>query len=102
MKKNKILSSKLEFVLKENDFLKNKISLISKELDLVSEEKVSLKNNFDSHVCHTTIDSSSIDTYVAYSTSSSIIENDICILNVDCLSSEPLCHERQEIRIHIS
>jgi len=42
-----ILSSKLEFVLRENDSLKNKIALIFKKLDLVSKEKVSLKNAFE-------------------------------------------------------
>ena len=41
--------------------LKNKIVSISKELDLISKENISLKNDFDSHVCHATIDSSSID-----------------------------------------
>ena len=88
LKKNDILSSRLDFVLKENDSLKNKIVLISKELECISLEKDSLKNDFDSHVCHATIDSSSIDKN-AYSTSSSTTENDICKLknNVDCLGS---------------
>ena len=82
------MSSKLDFVLKENDSLKNKIDLISKELESISLEKVSLKNAFDSYVCHATIDSSFIDKHISFSTSSSI-ENDICVLkkSVDCLGS---------------
>ena len=43
VKKNKILSSKLNSILKENETLKNKIVLISKELDLVSKKNISLK-----------------------------------------------------------
>ena len=82
------MTSKLEFVLKENDFLKNKIVSISKELDLISNENKSLKNDFDSHVCHASIPSSS-NVSIAYSSSSSNVENDLCILkkSVDCLCS---------------
>ena len=83
VKKNKILSSKLAFVLKENESLKNKIVLISKKLDLVSKENVSLKSDINSHVCH----ASSSSVPIACSSSSSIIANDICALkkSVDCL-----------------
>ena len=83
------MSSKLDFVVKENDILKNKIVLISKELESFSLENVSLKNAFDSHVFHVTIVSSSIDKHISCSTSSSIIENNICVLkkSVDCLGS---------------
>ena len=42
LKKNEVLSSKREIVLKENESLKNKIALISKKLDLVSNENKSL------------------------------------------------------------
>ena len=52
-KKNEVLSSILEIVLKKNQSLKNKIA--SKELDLISKENISLKNDFSSHVCHATI-----------------------------------------------
>ena len=88
MKKNEVLSSKLEIVLKENNSLKNKIALISKELDLVSKENTSLKNNLDSHICYATI-ASSYSVSIAYSTSSSNDENDIIMLkkSVDCLGS---------------
>ena len=60
--------------------MKNKIVLISKELKFVTKENTSLKNDFDAHVYHVPIAYSSIDKYVAYSTSSSIIANDICAL----------------------
>ena len=84
MKKNEVLSSKLDFVVKENESLKNKIVSISKELDLVSKKNTSLKNDIDTHVCHASPPSVSI-----ICTSSSIIENDICLLkkSVDCLGS---------------
>ena len=67
--------------------MKKKIVLISKELECISLEKVSLKNAFDSHVCHTSIASSSCDKHITYSTTS--IENDVCDLkkNVDYLGS---------------
>ena len=86
MKKNEILSSRLEIVLKENQSLKNKITSISKELDLVFKKNISLKNDLNSHVCHATIASPS-SVPIACSTSSSMIENDICVLkkSVDCL-----------------
>ena len=44
-----------------------------------------MKNNLDSHVCH----ASSSSVPIACSTSSTIIENDICMLkkSVDCLGS---------------
>jgi len=89
LKKNEVLSSKLNFVLKKNNSLKNKIALISKELNLISKKNISLKNDFDSHVCHATINSSSINKHVACSTSSSKIKNDVCDLKkcVDCLGS---------------
>ena len=85
LKKNEALSSKLDFALRENESLKNKIVLISKKLDLVSKENIFLKNNLDTHVCH----ASSSSVSIACSTSSSIIENDICMLkkNIDCLGS---------------
>jgi len=87
LKKNEVLSSKLDFVIKENESLKNKIALISKKLDLVSKENATLKNDLSSHVCHNFSASSSIDKHVACSTSSSIIESDIYTLkkSVDCL-----------------
>ena len=87
LKKNAVLSSKLDFVLKENDSLKNKIVLNFKELEYASkernfvlQEKNSLKtqfeivleeneklysslnkfkNDFVFHVCHDSIASSS-------------------------------------------
>ena len=87
-RKNEVLSSKLEIILKENNSLKNKIILISKELDLISNENKSLKNDLSSHVCHISCAPSTSDKHVACSTSSSILENDICALkkSVDCLS----------------
>ena len=83
MKKNEVLSSKLDFVLKENDSLKNKIISISKELELISNENKFFKNDLNLHVCH----ASPSSVPIACSTSSSHIENDICMLkkNVDCL-----------------
>ena len=83
------MSLKLDFVFKENDSLKNKIILISKELECISKEKVSLKNDFDAHVCYVSITSSFIDKYISCSTSSSNIDNEICTLkkSVDCLGS---------------
>ena len=48
-----------------------------------------MKNDFDAHVCHIPIASSSINKYVGYSTSSSKIKNDIYTLkkSVDYLGS---------------
>jgi len=82
------LTSKLDFVLKENDSLKNKIISISKELDLIFNENKSLKNDLSSHVCHASVASSS-SLPIACSTLSSSIKNDINILkkNIDCLGS---------------
>ena len=85
LKNNKILSSKHDIVLKENDSLENKIISISKELDSISKENKSLKIDLSSYVCHASPSSLPI----ACSTSSSIIENDLCALkkSVDCLGS---------------
>ena len=84
LKKNEVLSSKLDFVLIEKESLKNKIVLISNKLDLISKKNISLKNNIDSHVCHASPPSIPIACF-----SSSHVENDINILkkNVDCLGS---------------
>ena len=103
---NLILSSKLDFTLKENDILKNKIASILKELDLVSKKNISLKNDIDSHVCHANVASSS-SMPTAYSTSSTIIENDIYALkkSVDCLGSTlsqcAINHTRLESMFHM-
>jgi len=88
LKNNKVLSSKLDLVLKENIALKNEIDFISKELDLVLNKNKSLKNNIDFHVCHANIATTS-STPIACSTLSSSIENDINDLkrSVDCLGS---------------
>ena len=59
MKKNEKLSSKVDFVVKENDSLKNKIISISNDLDVCLKKNESLQNNINSHVCHATITSSS-------------------------------------------
>jgi len=69
--------------------LKNKIVLISKELEFASNENISLKNDLASHSCHGSIVIPSIDKHIACSTSSSSINNDICMLkkSVDCLGS---------------
>ena len=73
-----------------------------RDRDLVSKKNKSLKNDLSSHVCHAS--PSSIP--IACSTSSSIIENDICMLkkSVDCLGStfEPICHEPHTVGIHVS
>ena len=73
---NKILFSKLEIILKENNSLKNKMALISKELKFVSKENTSLKNDLASHSCHDSIVIPSIDKNTC-STFSSIIKNEI-------------------------
>ena len=88
LKKNEALSSKLDFVLKENHSLKNKIDLISKELDLILNENKSMKNDLDTHFCHASVALPS-SVPIACSISSSIIENDIIMLkkSVDCLGS---------------
>ena len=67
--------------------MKNKIVSISKELDLVSKENSSLKNDLSSHFYLISSAPSISDKHVACSTSSSIIENDICALkmSVHCL-----------------
>ena len=100
-----VLSSKLNFVLKENNSLKNKNALISKVLEFVSKENTSLKNDFDAHVCHATIQSPSIDKN-ACSTSSSNVENNIIMLkkSVDCLGSTlsqcAMNHKKLEYMFH--
>ena len=85
-KKNEKLSSKLIFILKENDSLKKKIDLISKELEDCLKKNVSLKNDLSTHVCHASVASPSSPIAC---TSSSKIDNDICLLkkSVDCLGS---------------
>ena len=70
------LSSKVDFVLKENDSLKMKIVSISKELDLMSNENISLKNDLFPHVCHASVASHSNSPIAC--TSSSRIDNDVC------------------------
>ena len=86
LKKNKILSSKLDFIVKKNESLKIKIVSISKELDLVTKKNISLKNDLDPHVCHASVASHSTSPIAC---TSSIIENDISMLkkSVDCLGS---------------
>jgi len=88
LRKNEVLSSKLDVVLKENDFLKNKIISISKEINLISNENKTLKNDLESLVCHANI-ASPPSVSIACSTLSSSIKNDICMLKkcVDCLGS---------------
>ena len=85
LKKNEDLTLKLDFIVKENESLKNKIISISKDLDLISNKNKFLKNDLDSHVCHANIASPSSISIAC--TSSSMIENDICMLkkSVDCL-----------------
>ena len=82
-KKNEALSSKLDFVIKENEI---KIASISKDLNLFSKKNTTLQNDIDSHVCHASVVSPS---RVSIACTSSIIKNDICLLkkNVDYLSS---------------
>jgi len=86
LKKNEALSLKVNFVVKENVSLKNKIDLISKDLENCLNENKSLKINIDSHVCHASVASPSLPIAC---TSSSRIDNDICLLkkSVDCLGS---------------
>ena len=66
---------------------KTKLFLFWKELDLASKKNISLKNDFDSHVCHASVASHSTSPIAC--TSSSKIDNDICLLkkSVDCLGS---------------
>ena len=73
-----------------------------------------MKNNLASHSCHDSIVVTFIDIN-AFSTSSSKIENDICMLknNVDCLGStlsqcamdhkklEPMFRKKQGSHIHV-
>ena len=73
--------------------MKNKIVLISKEFESTSLKNITLKNNFDSYVCHATITSSSCEKKFAShacTTSSSIIENDICLLKKSVNIGAPL------------
>ena len=88
LKKNKVLSSKIEFVVKENNSLKIKIDSISKDLEICLKKNESLKIDIDSHVCHASVASSS-STPIACSTLSSSIEKDINVLkkSVECLGS---------------
>ena len=76
------MSSKVDFVLKENVALKNKIISISNDLNVCLKKNEVLKNNIDAHVCHAPSSS-----HVACT--SSLIENDICMLkkSVDYLGS---------------
>ena len=73
------LETQLDLVLKKNNSLKNKIALVSKELEFFSNENISLKNDLASHSCHDSIVIPSIDKNACF-TSSSTIENDICML----------------------
>ena len=86
LKKNKAITLKLDFVVKENDSLKIKIALISKDLEVCLKRNESLKINIDSHVCHASVASSPI---LPIACTSSKIENDISLLkkSVDCLAS---------------
>ena len=58
-------------------------------MELVSNENKFLKNDFSSHICHISSAPSTSDKHVACSTSSLIIENDICALkkSADCFGS---------------
>ena len=89
LKKNKVISSKsskLDFVVKENNSLKIKIDSISKDLEICLKKNEFLKNKIDSHVCHARVVSHTSP--IACHTSS-LIENDISMLkkSVDCLGS---------------
>ena len=88
LKKNKVITSKLDFVVKENNSLKIKIASISKDLEVYLKKNISLKKDLDSHVCHARV-ASSPSLPIACSTSSSLIENDINVLkkSVECLGS---------------
>ena len=52
LKNNEVLSSKVEFVLRNNDSLEREIDFISKELEICLNKNKSLKNDIASHVCH--------------------------------------------------
>ena len=86
-RKNENLSSKVDFVLKENVALKNKITSISKDLDVCLKKNEFLQNKIDSHVCHARVVSHTSP--IACSTLSSSVKNDINILkkSMDCLGS---------------
>ena len=83
LKKNENLSSKVDFVLKENVALKNKIIFISNDLNVCLKKNEVLQNRIDVHVCH-----ASPRIPIACHTSS-LINNDISLLKktVDCLGS---------------
>ena len=90
-KKNKVITSKLECVVKENDSLKIKIASISKDLEVYLKKNESLNNSIDTHVCHARIASPSSS--IACHTSS-LIENDISMLKKSWLFGlhfEPMC-----------
>ena len=86
MKKNENLSSKVDFVLKENVALKNKIISISNDLNVCLKKNDCLQNKIDAHVCHARIASPSSSNACH---TSSLINNDISMLkkNMDCLGS---------------
>jgi len=93
------LSSKVNFVLKENDSLKMKIDSILKDLDVCLKKNISLQNDIDAHVCYASVGSPS--TPIACHTSF-LIEKDIFMLkkNIDSLGSTlsdcVSCHTRLE------
>ena len=80
------MTSKVNFVLKENDSLKIKIASISKDLEDCLKKNIVLKNKIDARVCHARVVSHTSP--IACHTSS-LIDNDISILkkSVDCLGS---------------
>ena len=51
----KNLSSKIDFILKENVALKNKIISISNDLNVCLDKNIVLQNKIDAHVCHTRV-----------------------------------------------
>jgi len=87
LKKNEKLSSKIDFVLKENVDLKNKIISISNELNACLEKNIVLHNKINAHVCHASVASSSRLPNACIS--SSKINDDICLIKkrLDCLGS---------------
>ena len=81
-----MFTSKLDFVVKENESLKIKIDSISKDLDVCLKKNEVLQNKIDAHVCHARVVSHTSP--IACHTSS-LINNDISLLkkSVDCLGS---------------